>query len=61
MAALDAGIDQKILRRVSRSPGELSDIKSIWKDAGRLEGHHMRAIRDAITRFSEIARSEDWD
>lgn len=61
MAALDAGIDQKILRRVSRSRGGASYIKSIWKDAGRLEGHHMRAIRDAITRFSEDPRSEDWD
>ncbi len=61
LAALDADIDQKILRRVSRSRGGASYIKGIWKDADRLPGHHMDAVRDAITRFTENPRFEDWD
>jgi GTPase-associated protein 1, N-terminal domain type 1 len=61
LAALGAGIDQKILRRVSRSRGGSSYIDSIWKDAGRLQGRQMHAVRDAITRFTQHARLEDWD
>ena len=60
LAALDADIDQKILRRVSRSRGGASYIESIWEHAGRLPGHHMDAVRDAITRFTEHPRFEDW-
>jgi hypothetical protein len=61
LAALDADIDQKILRRVSRRRGGVSYIESIWTDAGRLAGHHMDAVRNAITRFTEHPNLEDWD
>jgi hypothetical protein len=61
LAALDADIDQKILRRVSRSRGGASYIEDVWRDAGRLKGRQMHAVRDAITRFNEHPRFEDWD
>jgi hypothetical protein len=61
LAALEADIDQKILRRVSRSKGGPSYIQRIWRDADRLTGRHLHAVRDAITRFNEHPRLEDWD
>jgi hypothetical protein len=61
LVAIDADIDQKILRRVNRSRGGASYIESIWKDAGRLPSRHLQPIRNAITQFREHPRLEDWD
>jgi hypothetical protein len=61
LVAIDADIDQKILRRVNRSRGGASYIESIWNDAGRLPSRHLQTIRNAITQFREHPRLEDWD
>lgn len=61
LAALGAGIDQKILRRVKGSRKGASYIEGMWKDAEKLPSRHMRSVRDAITRFTEDPRFEDWD
>lgn len=61
LAAIDAAIGQKILRRMSRTRNGASYIERIWKDADSLPSHKMHAVRDAISRFNKHPRMEDWD
>ena len=61
LAALDADIDQRILRRLSRTRGGALYIEGIWKDASRLPYHQMEAVRSAVNRFNENPRLGDWD
>ncbi|WP_146255425.1 hypothetical protein [Azospirillum sp. TSA6c] len=61
LAALNAGIDQKILRRLSRIYGGNRYIEMIWDDASQLQEQQRWSIRNAITKFTEHPNAEDWD
>jgi len=61
LTAMDAQIDQKVLRRVSRNRGGEHYIDNILADASRLQPRLASSVRDAVTRFKENLRLEDWD
>lgn len=48
LAALEVGIDQKVLRRVSRNRGGQSYIEKVWTDADRLQDRLKLLVRDAV-------------
>lgn len=61
LTALDAGIDQKVLRRLSRIRGGSRYTEMIWDDASRLQERLQWSVRNAITKFTEHPNVEDWD
>ena len=61
LAALGAGIDQKVLRRVGRSRGGARYIDQIAEDTARLPEPQRRRVRGALKRFTENPSFEDWD
>ncbi|QAY95157.1 hypothetical protein CWB41_04940 [Methylovirgula ligni] len=61
LAALNAGIDQKVLRLLSRTRGGNSYVAEIWDDANRLDEQLKQLVRNAITSFSEHPNVEDLD
>lgn len=61
LTAIDADIDQKVLRRVNRSRSGGRYISNIWADAGRLQPKLAKSVRGAVNRFKEDPRLEEWD
>lgn len=60
IAALNAGIEQQVLRRVSRQRQGDRYIERIWNDSSRLNAALQARIRDAVTDFRRGVH-KDWD
>lgn len=61
LAALDAGIEQKILKRLSRSYGGERYIASIEQDSHRLDLSTRGRVQESLLNFRSNKTSDDWD
>jgi hypothetical protein len=61
LAARGVGIEQKVLRRLSKLREGNRYITRIWDDSGRLNNDLQRTVRKSINEFSENPNYGEWD
>ena len=61
LAAVDAGVEQKILERLRRNYSGEQFITAIEQDGQRLKGTKRKRVQEALSRFRRNRTSDDGD
>jgi hypothetical protein len=61
LAGVAAGVDQKLLKRVSKSYRGEAYLAAIAKDASRLPPRERKFALNALMRFDDSGPSPDWE
>lgn len=61
LTAIEAGIEQKIIKRLIRSYGGNQYLAAIEQDSHRLEGSTRLRVQESLSSFRLNQTSDDWD